>query len=704
MLPPRNTSRPRLLPGRHTTRPIPALGLVCALAAVSLVLGLSPAVALAQPERVGEPGASDLEAPLVAPSHGVRAHGVVERWVRRGEVPASDETDAEPEAGEGEVPAASEAERIEVTNLLGVRVTLRLEGMTIGRGDAYRPDLGAVVGEPGAAVELVGLLRDATAEALREVRGNLHDAHRQAVTSQFANDAPDPPALADVVDRLMVDIQLAHDVEPIEIDSDAELTAVLTAFAPGYHGLYSPSPDDGAGGEAAAERAIVWPATAIARRSTPRGQLMRLLDARGRDPQAILELGRVEGLALLRFDVVHVVRAQPHLPARPLVRGHELLPSRSISSRTLDGMIDRLAEHLQGRFTSRHLVRGTYHPTSHRYDPDVAETRDVGLACYALMRYAQRRAEVAGYDASFVREAAEAARGAAVRLGEALLEEPDAQRPTGLALAMLTLIADIEPGDHGELRDQLAAALLAMYEPGEDDEAGAFYVTNEEGERERIGQGTAAVVTAGLASLYVQTRDERVGEVVREQIEALWTEAEQRPNVASLPWLVLAHHRAGRLLADEGDGQQLAGRQRGFGVLAERLMEHQVTERPVFGPADVVGGFELNPGPLAAPPSPDWRTAHMLSYLALCLREPGITADHDAMGWVLNAALAGRFIAQLMMDETSCYYVRSLPEAVGGVRMATWDNRLPISATAMSLLATVQFQETLERHAEQFGG
>ncbi len=118
----------------------------------------------------------------------------------------------------------------------------------------------------------------------------------------------------------------------------------------------------------------------------------------------------------------------------------------------------------------------------------------------------------------------------------------------------------------------------------------------------------------------------------------------------------------------------------------------------MLGPADVIGGFELEPAPVGTPPAPNWRTAQLLAFLSICLREDGITADRDALGWVLNAGLAARFIAQLMMDEASAYYVRSLPDAIGGVRMALWDNQLGLAPTALSLLACVQLQETLDHY------
>ena len=124
-----------------------------------------------------------------------------------------------------------------------------------------------------------------------------------------------------------------------------------------------------------------------------------------------------------------------------------------------------------------------------------------------------------------------------------------------------------------------------------------------------------------------------------------------------------------------------------------KLCEQQVIEPPRLGPKDVIGGFELVKGPPNSPPNPDWRTAQLLSFLATCVRQPGITQGRDSYGWLLTGALAARFLGQLMMDEPNCYYVRNHPESLGGVRLCLWDNRLPINANAMSLLAVTELQE-----------
>jgi len=668
-------------------RPIKHAAVLLA-AAIALAASAGPVAAQSNRASPDNPAtteadpASAIQAPLVDRSHGKRAQAIAEQWVRNNAVPGPDTRN---------LPA------IHVTGLFAVRVTLRLDGVPVGNGDAYRTGIDATGGEPdapGPPVDLVSLLRPATQTAIDQLRESLRDAHLKAVTEKLGqqigddgdSDDPASPTVDDVAGRVLVDVQLAHQLEPIELDRNSDMTAPLHRFAPGFHGLRSPI-DQGAN-----SGAIVWPATALARHLRPRAQLIKLLDQRGRDAQAMVELGRPGGLPLQRFQVVHVVRPQPYTPATHLVRGNVVLPPRPIRSRTLDGMVARLGKHLRSRFTNKQKVRGTYHPTSNRYEPAVADDRAAALACYALMRHARRRGAIAGASDRDVKDMASAARQTAVTLGEdrVLAAQPRGQ-VAAAALVVLTLVDDPQPAEHKALRDELTAHIVSLRR-----QAGGF-LENAGEDAKPVSPARRALALAALAAVYDENRDDTLAALLRQELAAMWAQLAQDPDVNALPWYMMAHHRAAHLLAEnKALEQQLAKREKAMGELIARLCEQQVIERPVLGPADVVGGFELNTAPRGAPPSPDWRTAQVLSLLSVSLRQDGVTQDRDTIGWLLNAALAGRFVGQLMMDEASAYYARSVPDTVGGVRMALWDNRQPVLPTAMSLLACIQLQETLD--------
>lgn len=676
-----------MLPARLTVdRPALPHRLAAALAliAISLASLASGPRAFAQASDAdidADLAAGPLEAPLVDHSAARRTHNLVQQWVRDGAVP--------PDEAEG-------LSEIRVTGAFGVRVTLRLDGLTLGEGSAARPDTDTLLDGPGPALDLVALLQPAARQAMAAARDRLDRAHFRAVMGQVeGEDGTVAPTLAGIAEQLLVDVQIAHSLEPIQLRQSDDREAVFNHFAPGYHGLRSSVPD----ADADPDAALVWPATAIARRITPQGQVMQLLDAHGRDAEAIVQLGRSNGLPLQRFQVIHLVRPQLHLPVMHLVRGNVPLPPHSIDSRTLEELTSRMAQHLRGRFTSDFLVRGTYHPTGDRYDPPLAEARSAALASYALMRYARHRGRAVGIDDNGVRSLADAARLGAARITRMLMDQPEPANPATTALVLLTFVDDITPGEEADLRDSLTDRLLALYDV-EDAEVDGFVTRNEEGELESAPMPTRALAAAALAAVYEQTRDQRLVPVLRQVMQRLWDDHDRSPNAESLPWLALAHHRAGRLLAeDDAARRQLAQRQAALGSLIDRIIDQQVIAPPQLGPADVIGGFELEPAPAGAPPQPDWRTAQLLSLLAVGLREPGIVGDRPVPDWALSAGLASRFIAQLMMDEPSSFYVRALDETLGGVRMSLWDNRLAVEPTAMSLLAAVQLQETLDQLA-----
>jgi len=95
-------------------------------------------------------------------------------------------------------------------------------------------------------------------------------------------------------------------------------------------------------------------------------------------------------------------------------------------------------------------------------------------------------------------------------------------------------------------------------------------------------------------------------------------------------------------------------------------------------------------------PSPTWRTAHGLLILSLAARHEGVVPEDKRVRLLIDGAYCGRFIKQLMFDKPACFYVRNRDAALGGVRARLWDNDLAVAATAMSLLAVCEFQQSVK--------
>lgn len=650
------------------------------LLAVMWLLGIMPSIVVGQsrPED-----ASSLDAPLLDRAHARQAHRLVEQWLEQGEVPASREA------------------RIRVTGLSGVRVTLWRDGVSHGAGEAYVADLAAVTDAVGPVVDLAPLLAEATRQAFDGVRATLDEAQLRAKLDGLDLEVNGPAGgSVPMAGDLLVSVQLAGPLQSIRLHDAAAINALYAHFAPGAHGLRVVASD------APQRSAVLWPASTIEQNISPRGQFTHLLSATGHDPTAISDLARRDGPRLARFEAVHVVRPRRNWAVEELVRGAVLLPQTQIDEATLNDVINRLSEHLDRRFTGDGLVRGTYMPTSNRFDPVVAEPAEAALAAYALTRHAGHllaMGDEAAGEAQLARALTAVHRLGAWVLAGADGAEPGAARASA-SLALLSLVdAPTRTGEQREMRDRLGAWLLARATddgaagaPADDDAADD--TADDAGDATSSDAAARALTVAALAALYEQQRDDALASVVA---ALMHEQGQAQPNVASLGWRLFAHHRADRLLPEGPAAGQRREAARSLGGLGERFMRRQVRRAPELGPADVVGGFELNRVSPEAPPNPDWRTAHVLAYQALALRTPGVLAEDEAMDWLLSAGLAARFLAQLIVDEPATYSLRSSADAMGGVRLAPWNNHLTVSAQAMTLLAMLELQTALEHLAER---
>jgi len=574
-------------------------------------------------------------------------------------------------------------EPIPVTGLVGVRVTLRSQGFVVGEGEARLHDPARAMDAPGEPVDLTDLLREAVDHAKAGVLDSLADARLRAVLE--GRSIPDPVQLsvADIHTRLNIDLALAYGVTPIRVPAGAGNEALAAQFAPGYHGLLLTDSTTGT-------HAWVWPGEAVARNIAPATQLSLGLKRLGVDRSFLDRLARPEGIGLARFKTLHLVSTNPEDPPSIIVRSGIDQPRYTAEEKDLAALGDRLMEHLYARSTSEERFRGTYHPTSGRYDPDFAEPVQAALACYAMAHHSRFIAEHRDFDNSpaiYFRRA----QAVCGPLADAMLRAGEAADPRVVALvlmAMLDLPADqVDSG----IRDRLAGLLVDRY--GQDPAA-------HDPPKIPGKAGDLALVAAALTSWHERTREPEAGLLARALIDQLWSDPHKAPSLSALPWLLLAQQRAGGLLDQlepvRGDDGAPARRNEVIAKMIDRLCQYQVIEPPAFGPDDVLGGFILSPGPAGSPPNPDWRNAQPLMLIALALRDPAITEGHDKLGWMIAASYSARFVGQLMMDDVNGYYVRDRVSARGGVRLAPWDNRLALAPSAMSLLALTELQTTLD--------
>lgn len=626
-------------------------------------------------------GAQDLpaQAPPVEASDGEVAFHLVQGWTRAGAVPA-----------DGDLLSAP------LTGVFGVYVTMRDDGRMLGQAVAYRPDLTDTVDADGPPVDMARLLAQAAREAMRGVEAS----HREAAAEHGIRDEEIvAQTLAELYERIKIDVQLGYGLESVVLPGNGEADAVLAQFVPGYHGLRLSGPlmPDGD---------LLWPGNTLARNTSPRSQLVQLLTRQGYEPDDLAMIARPAGPQLERFRVVHYVQAGPGQPPRELIRGNIDIPPRALDGRAIEGIAERIARHLDGKYEVLNdgvmVMRGPFHPSANRINPELASVEQGALACFAVMTQAAATQQRRPGD-RLSRARAERTLNVIDTLAPAAMPQGGAPNAIGVSLLLLAL-SESPVEVNAELRDDLGNALMAMRQPD------GRYLVRPEGHRKGpeddglAGRATEAVITAALAAWYTQTDRPRadVREAVWQSMNELVVanqEDEQGTRLADLTWLSIAYHCAGTEIANATDDtearEKLAAIRAFFADQVQLLIDQQAQGTPLFGPADIAGGYVTRQGPPGSAPDPNWESAMPLSVVAAALRDPGIVPADQVYGPMLSAQLGARFIAQLLITDNNAYYVRDTLAASGGVRRSLWDNTLHLDCSAMSLIALSELQRSL---------
>lgn len=614
------------------------------------------------------------DAPNVGWADGEAAFAWVQSWLRD-------------EAG---VPESKDLPDRAVKGVFGVYVTLRDEGRDMGRGQALRTDIKDAIDKPGSPVQLAPLLAAATRQALEELKDK---QMKRAIELKIKDPKLVAIAIQDAKKRVQIDIQIGHDLESIILPANAPDQAVFSTFAPGYHGLRLAGP-------LAGKADIAWPAIELSRNNAAPRTVFRLMDLQGYDADELPLVARAEGPALQRFNVIHMVRPRPSQPMRQLTRGNVYLQQQVVDGRTIAGLAERVARHLDQLIITdprdgSEKVHGTYQPSLQRYAPQWADDRETALLAYALTRHA-----TVALDAKLAGDVMKARAKRVLRLVDQLAPAaaPKDLPPKHLTASFLLLTLCETPiplkPDQLPVRNQIAQSLLALHHP----EAGGYRVAKDSDKV--LPRASAAVVTAALAAYYDSTRSKTLAQPVWNVLSDLIKANENDPKVVDLLWVAHALDAAGPALAKAQPDPAAAAKtldawRKRIADFLELLTEQQIRARPILGPDDVTGGFILEKPVPGSPPEPDWRSAMPTTLLALALRDPGIIHRDQQFGPVLAADLGVRFLGQLIITTPSAYYLRDTKHALGGVRRTLWDNTLYPDISSITLLALTEIQQTL---------
>ncbi len=575
-----------------------------------------------------------------------------ERWVERGAVP-------------------ERSVAVKATDVAAVRVSLRLSGRRLGQGQAAVDDPTTVAaGKPTDAAELA---RQAVADALDQAAQSL---------VQLANLNPDAAIATDLTrvgPLLQVDVQVARAPQALAMERIDQLPRRIVVDV---HGL-------------AMRRGKRWawlfPGDAVAGNLGLDEQVNALLSQVGLNPTAVPTINQADGPKLHAFTVIHLLRPASGKPVRELHRGQVVERSSPPDFAGIDAMARQWAEVLIRRQDGRGRFAGTYLPTADRFEPRLASTQDAALACYALAKYSR--------SAHLPNDLAEHYAHAAGQGVQALAAElTDANEPAlRVADAATTLLAILETPGVAELkaqRDRLARVLIESF---------AQSLDQAKADQQTEATPTDALAALALVRYHDRTRDAQALATAHAALGMIWGDARQASAASVMPWAALA----------EFDLLRLQRATPGIAVVkrtAESYWDLQVhppgptAPNDPFAPGyvspDTMGGFVLD---AAALPEPTWRSADALIVCSAALASRGMVDAGRRTEWLLDCAAGFGYLRQLTMTDHTLWYTRSPADARGGVRIAFWDNRQPLAATALALVAVAEYAQALTSLAEAAG-
>ncbi len=525
----------------------------------------------------------------------------------------------------------------------GARVVLRGSGMILGRGQSVADD--------GSCV------RRALAAALRDAEESLGVAPGSQPQDRMAR----------IGQSLSLSLEIAGPWTPFvpEHLHDASLE-----ISPGLEGVAA----------RLGERTdAVFPSTLLAIGGSPAGALRSLVASLSGDAgNALLPAAHLRdelGFVFYRFEVRHMAQASPNAGPVFLTRGGRVVPTSEITTRTLERLAVSISDYLVRQShpdAPGRTMAHEYHPPSNRADEREASPPQRAVAALALARFA--RCDWGDPDA----------RGRAQATADALmLHLGDEHRARAIAqdltTASLVLLAH-DAGAGGE--DQRVAQMVA--------DARSLLRAS------LLTEGSVPDAIRGLVACALSTLDDTGDD--RERIRAFITDAFARTEpamlVSQMPWLGWAQLRI-------DDGREQVASAVALRQMRRLIQTHQLQYRDTGEEArDLIGGIVFT---ASRTPLPTWHTTRAAAICATMLGDERLTLPSERPQEIASIVRTMRFIRQLACD-ASCGMLYPDPDrAMGGVRLALWDQTVTPESSAMALLAVVECVQSLHAIAGDRG-
>lgn len=553
--------------------------------------------------------------------------------------------------GAWNVPA--QAQSIDPPGTTAASVTLRLDGRIMGRASA--------VSDHGDA--LWQAAKDAwqkAAQALPVPR----DALRQERLLALA------PAIA-------IDLELAGALTPIDA---ATFTDAALSVSAGRQGVAARIGD---------RTAAVFPGFMLSTNMTPGSAMLAALGALDLTPDTLASLRKSSGLILYRFDVQRLAQPQAGRPPLFLTRGGRLVHTSDLTPASLRTFGDQLAANLVRRKWPGQAplgLLGTYRPWSDQFEkPNAAKPLDQALAAFALARWAQlkqpddpRRADLIATSRWILDQLADVAPEETSLQGDI----PASSMQTLANQTLFSLTHPPAPTSTDPTKPTADADGAATAPPG----ASSSGVQRRE--KVKLPPAVRALRALAVAMTARGQRNSQLAMVARSSVRELFKETPPAMLASQMPWIGWAELTL--LGPDDRIPSAIALRQ--FRQLVE---EHQLNAVDVAasGDEDLAGGVVFT---ASATPLPTWNTIRPLIFLATMLGDERLTSPAERPAHLASILNGLRFVQQLTISDAQAHMLPNHDQAVGGVRMALWDQRQPIESTAMALLLVAETLDSVD--------
>ncbi len=383
---------------------------------------------------------------------------------------------------------------------------------------------------------------------------------------------------------------------------------------------------------------------------------------------------------LSKFRTLHWWESEVGGEIHTLHRGMIDVPLEAVTPERLRDSVDRVGEYLMYRQRPDGTFAFRYDPAGDTYGANEDEIAQSG-AIWALAVHASAT-DSPTVEAALQRSI-RARRNLMVKLPDVdnaeFLQTPDLKNQLGATAQFCLALADApNPNLTADVRTKLANAIIWLQNP-----KGRFITTfppNRDLEGEDVAPGQAVLA---LVRCYELKPTQKLLDAIDRAFPIYQDRYERVGSPAMIPWHMQAYSRMARLTKQS--------KYRDFVFrMADQVCDHQIVSNN--RDAKMLVGAIAAPGILPA----NAATAAMLSGLAEAATLAKETGDEQRYIRYSEACrLAARFVLQLQIRKEECFFVRSLPDTVNGIRTSPIDWRIRIDNCQHAIIGLTKAGKTL---------